>query len=273
MIRPLLVFASTGAVGGNPECAVQAAQAVELLHAASLVHDDIIDESDLRRGWPALHREVGPAAALVLGDYLIMLAFSMLAQAVESQPPQRVARAVGLFAHQAALCCTGELDDLRRGAILDASCEYVSIVRRKTAANFVAAAMLGGLFGGASNGEIENLASYARAFGIVYQVEDDLLDQDFSSERRAEAEALRDFYLRHALDALDPLRPSSHVRALQTLAHETATSMSYGRPESQSYAQEMMLEKKTNEETGRRASVTLGKEVVADVVDRWALSR
>ncbi len=86
MIRPMLVFLSAAAVGGEAIDALPAAEAMEMLHVAALLHDDIIDGAEERRGLPALHQCIGEAATIGVGDYLILKAFDVLARAAENAP-------------------------------------------------------------------------------------------------------------------------------------------------------------------------------------------
>ena len=92
MLRAFLVFASAAAVGGDPAHAVAAAQAIELLHGASLFHDDIIDRASERRGMASLHERLGIGPALVVGDDLLLLAFATLGEARAHHPASRVPR-------------------------------------------------------------------------------------------------------------------------------------------------------------------------------------
>ncbi|TMQ14060.1 MAG: polyprenyl synthetase family protein [Deltaproteobacteria bacterium] len=176
MLRASLVFLACGAVGGDPEEALMAAEAIELLHGASLFHDDLIDEADERRGLPALHRRVGQSAALVLGDYLLVGAFDALCKAHECHPAARMLDAVRTLSQLAQACCRGQLEELDRSDRPVSEESYLSIVRGKTAAPFMAASVLGALLGGGTDEEIENLRAYGLSLGVAFQIYDDLLD-------------------------------------------------------------------------------------------------
>lgn len=171
MLRPLLVFVSASAVGSDPAQAVPAAQALELLHGASLVHDDIIDGAKERRGRAPLHLVVGTGPAVVLGDYLILRSYAVFGKAKSG----RVLEALDVLSRYAEECCRGQLEELISDPTDDEE-SYFSIVRGKTASPFVAAAMVGGILGGGRPEEIEALRTFALNVGIAFQVRDDELD-------------------------------------------------------------------------------------------------
>ncbi len=176
MVRARLALLAAAAVGGDQELALPAAEAVEMLHTASLFHDDIIDEAHERRGRPALHVQAGSNVALVLGDYLLLHAFNILIRAAAVQPEIKVISAVSILSREAEVCCEGQIEELR-ASVDDVSEEvYFSIVRRKTAASFVAAVSLGALFGGGEGAQIDALRQYAQDIGICFQICDDVLD-------------------------------------------------------------------------------------------------
>lgn len=229
LLRPLILFCATGTVGGEPTAVVPAAAAAEILHAASLVHDDIIDGSPIRRGKQALHLEHGADIAVVLGDLLLIRAFTRLTEAVAGQPAQIARRALAVFGEQAALCCAGEIAELQHDSERLSSSTYVSIAGCKTGSQFVAAAALGGLLGGGTDEEIAVLQSYADALGVAFQASDDLDDLAEDSEedrghfsvdpgREAQVRQLRDDYVDSALEALGFLPASRYAAALASLA-------------------------------------------------------
>lgn len=171
MLRALLVFTATSAVGGDPAQAIHGAKALELLHGAALVHDDIIDRARERRGRPALHVLIGTGPALVLGDYLILRSYAVLGQA-ESV---RALEALNALSYYAQECCHGQVEELIP-ATGDPEEGYLSIVRGKTAAQFVAATAIGAILGGGSAAEMNALRAYAFNLGIAFQIRDDELD-------------------------------------------------------------------------------------------------
>jgi geranylgeranyl pyrophosphate synthase len=171
MLRPLLLFVSTSAVGGDPADAVAAAQALELLHAASLIHDDIIDQAPERRGRPALHLRIGIGPAVVLGDYLILRSYTVFGKTKSG----RVLEALGVLSQCAEECCRGQIEELT-SEMDDSEESYFSIVRGKTASQFVAAATVGGILGNGLPDQIAALRAFALNIGISFQIRDDELD-------------------------------------------------------------------------------------------------
>jgi geranylgeranyl pyrophosphate synthase len=172
-LRPILVFLSANFGNEGPPSLVQAAVALELVHAASLIHDDIIDKADLRRGLPALHVTAGPKAATLIGSHLLYVA-SRLVQTLSapSKEVQGVIRAV--FGHAAMHACAGQMRELAHiGDTGIAEDVYRAIVEGKTARLFEVACEVGALLSGAP---VTILASYGRAFGVLYQLVDDTRD-------------------------------------------------------------------------------------------------
>jgi len=172
LTRGLLVLLTGSSVGGEPRDLLPGAEALELLHAASLIHDDLVDGAATRRGVPALHEATGAAVALVLGDYLVLAAFGALTAG--SDDPVRLQAAERLSAY-ACECCLGEADELLADGNTSPE-EYLAIVRAKTAAPFAAAATLGVLLGGGDPGEVEAAHDFGLALGTAFQIRDDVLD-------------------------------------------------------------------------------------------------
>ena len=176
MMRPILVFLSAAAVGGNADDALPAAEAIELLHVAALIHDDIIDCAEERRGLPALHRCIGKAAALVVGDHLILQAFEVVARSVENKNSGRVLRAVRLLSRYAQECCRGQIEELEPASVSSPRKQYFSVVRGKTASQFAAAVTLGAIFGKGRGADRRALRGFGVNAGIAFQIRDDELD-------------------------------------------------------------------------------------------------
>jgi geranylgeranyl diphosphate synthase, type II len=177
-LRPRLVLLASEACGGAAEAALPAAVAVEMVHAYSLVHDDLpaMDDDDLRRGRPTCHRQFDEATAILTGDALLARAFEVLA--TEIQPPERAAAccaALGAAAGAEALV-GGQADDLAAQFRHLGVERLQSIHRRKTGALFRASLQLGGIAAGASAEQLASLAAYADRLGLAFQIVDDLLD-------------------------------------------------------------------------------------------------
>lgn len=193
-LRPLVVLMAAEACGGQIEAAVPAACAVEMVHAYSLIHDDLpaMDNDDLRRGRPTNHVVFGEAMAILAGDALLSLAFEVLAR--DMRPAATAAACCGVLAQAAGRSCLvgGQAADLEAERATNAagmpqealfsggegSCLALleGIHRRKTGALFVASLRLGGLAAAASDGQHAALEAYGRRLGLAFQICDDLLD-------------------------------------------------------------------------------------------------
>lgn len=176
MLRALLVFVAGSATGNEPRSMTMVAAAIELLHGASLIHDDIADEADERRGLLALHRQVGIGPAVVLGDYLILRSFAILQESESAFEPCDMLAALHTLNECAQACCLGEIRELLPSGRLDPEENYLAIVRGKTASQFAAATTLPVIVGGGDGHTIEAMRTYGLHLGIAFQIHDDLLD-------------------------------------------------------------------------------------------------
>ncbi|BFU90477.1 MAG: octaprenyl diphosphate synthase [Nitrospira sp.] len=176
MLRALLVFVAASAVGNEPRNMTMVAAAIELLHGASLIHDDIADEADERRGLPALHRQVGIGPAIVLGDYLILRSFAVLRESESAFESCNVLAALHMLNDYARACCMGEIRELLPSDQSDPEENYLAIVRGKTASQFAAATTLPVIVSGGDVHAIEAMRIYGLHLGIAFQIHDDLLD-------------------------------------------------------------------------------------------------
>ncbi len=179
-LRPLLVLASSAAVGGSAAAALRAACAVELIHAYSLVHDDMpcMDNDVLRRGKPTVHVRYGEAQALLAGDALQALAFELLVPDDGSIEPTMAALLCRLLARSAGSSgmAGGQAVDLASvGLALDQR-ELEAMHRQKTGALLQASVMMGAATGQASTQALTQLAQYGASLGLAFQVVDDILD-------------------------------------------------------------------------------------------------
>jgi farnesyl diphosphate synthase len=186
-LRPLLVMASCAALEGDSAAALRAAVAVELIHAYSLVHDDMpcMDNDVLRRGKPTVHVRFGEAQAMLAGDAMQALAFEVLTPETGMAPALQ-ARLVGLLARAAGHTgmAGGQAIDLASiGRTLDEGA-LRDMHRRKTGALLQASVMMGAACGGvdAAGPTWAALADYGAAVGLAFQVVDDILDVTQESE-------------------------------------------------------------------------------------------
>ena len=178
-LRPLLVRAASEAVGGQPDAALRAAVAVELIHAYSLVHDDMpcMDNDVLRRGKPTVHVQFGEAGAMLAGDAMQALAFEVLTPD-EGLAPALQARLCSLLARAAghAGMAGGQAIDLAStGKPLDEVC-LRDMHRRKTGALLQASVLMGAATGPCPPAAWTALSDFGAALGLAFQVVDDILD-------------------------------------------------------------------------------------------------
>jgi farnesyl diphosphate synthase len=184
-LRPLLVLASCAAVGGERFAAIRAACAVELIHAYSLVHDDMpcMDDDVMRRGKPTTHVAFGEAQAMLAGDAMQALAFEVLTPGTGIAPALQ-ARLCSLLARSAGHdgMAGGQAIDLASiGKQLD-ECTLRDMHRRKTGVLLQASVMMGAACGPASAQATKSLSDYGAALGLAFQVVDDILDVTQASE-------------------------------------------------------------------------------------------
>jgi geranylgeranyl diphosphate synthase type II len=189
-LRPVLALAACEAVGGPLEAALGFACALEMIHTYSLIHDDLpcMDDDDLRRGRPTNHRIYGDALATLAGDALLTDAFWMLARSAVSTagvPPAALLATVAELAEaagSAGMVAGQAIDLLGEGRSLTIEqLEYLH--RRKTGALFIAAVRGGARLGGAGEDQLQALEAYARALGLAFQVIDDILDVEATTEQ------------------------------------------------------------------------------------------
>ncbi len=179
-LRPLLVMAGCAAVAGNGQAALRAACAVELIHAYSLVHDDMpcMDNDVLRRGKPTVHVRFGEAQALLAGDALQALAFELLTPDDGSVDSQTQARLCRMLAQAAGFqgMAGGQAIDLASVGLPLTSGQLHEMHRLKTGALLQASVMMGAACGAPSVQAQKALSDYGAAMGLAFQVVDDILD-------------------------------------------------------------------------------------------------
>src|SRR3989440_8572147 len=174
--RPLLVVLSAEALGGNPEEALEAAAAIEIIHAATLVFDDMIDKDQVRRGAPTIHMAFSNEKALTSGLFLASKGVQLLSNYKNSE----VMRMIG-----------SSLVDVSKGELLDvlsdrsaSVSECIAIADLKTASLFASAAGIGAAVAGVEGKDLVGMQKYGRASGMAFQIRDDMLDfEDGSAEQ------------------------------------------------------------------------------------------
>jgi len=168
-LRPALLLLACGAVGNKSEARLPLAAVIEFIHTATLLHDDVVDASDLRRGRTTANAAFGNAAAVLVGDFLYSRAFQMMVEIDDMRVMQVLSEATNTIAAGEVLQLMGshdpEVDEAR----------YLEVIRRKTAKLFEAAARLGGVLSREILFE-DKLAEYGRRVGTAFQLVDDVLD-------------------------------------------------------------------------------------------------
>ncbi len=174
-IRPVLLLLSSKLMGYSGRWATQLGAVVEIIHTATLVHDDIIDEAQTRRGRPAANTQWGNSKCVLAGDWLYMQAFKIAIQ-------QRNFRVLDILIDLTQQMVEGELLQIEKLGKAISQQEHLDLIFRKTACLFSTCMQLGGILGGTSEEEVARLGSYGRNVGMAFQIVDDVLDLTASEE-------------------------------------------------------------------------------------------
>ena len=171
-LRPALLLLMCGALGYKGTQHFNLAAVVEFIHTATLLHDDVVDDSTLRRGRPTANESFGNPASVLVGDFLYSRAFQMMVQTQNMRVMEILAEATNIIAE-------GEVQQLMN--MHDASLDeagYLKVIRSKTAKLFEASARLGAILTNCPQATEESCATYGRSLGTAFQVIDDVLDYD-----------------------------------------------------------------------------------------------
>lgn len=171
-LRPVLVFLCAEALSKRAftDTTVSLAATIELIHTATLLHDDVVDESDLRRGRPTANAEFGNAASVLVGDFLYSRAFQVMVATQNLRVLEIVSEATNRIAE-------GEVMQLMAiGNLSLTQADYMNVIEAKTAKLFEAAGALGAIAAGGGEDEQKTMATYARELGVAFQIADDVLD-------------------------------------------------------------------------------------------------
>jgi octaprenyl-diphosphate synthase len=175
-LRPLITVAAARLVGDRGENALKLAAAVEFIHTATLLHDDVVDSSQLRRGKVAAHLIWGAPSSVLVGDFLFARAFELMVETGAMPALEILARASRVIAE-------GEVLQLTRAHDLNLSqATYLEIINAKTAELFAAAAEAGAVSGGANQAQAAALRAYGQNLGLAFQLADDALDYGGATE-------------------------------------------------------------------------------------------
>ncbi|MCB0502642.1 MAG: polyprenyl synthetase family protein [Bacteroidetes bacterium] len=172
-LRPTLVLMACDLFGGVIEKALPAALTIEFFHSFSLIHDDIIDEAEIRRGQPTVHKKYNTNDAILSGDVLLIYAYKYLTTYDASLQKQLITD----LTETAIEVCEGQSMDTSfesRNDVLEA--EYIEMIRLKTAVLLAASLRMGAIIGGAGKEETDLLYAYGENLGVAFQIQDDILD-------------------------------------------------------------------------------------------------
>jgi octaprenyl-diphosphate synthase len=216
-IRPALLLLSSKLFNYEGRGAIRLGAVVEIIHTATLVHDDIIDEAQTRRGRPAANTQWGNSKCVLAGDWLYMQAFRVAVQ-------ERNFRILDALIELTQQMVEGELLQMEKLGKLISLDEYFDLIFRKTACLFSVCMRMGGILGGASPEQEESLACYGRDLGMAFQIVDDVLDLTASESMLGKpvASDLREGKVTMAvIHALERCTPPER-EAIQTVLRERA---------------------------------------------------
>lgn len=186
-LRPALCFAAADAIGNSNSNTAKVAAAVEMIHAYSLIHDDLpaMDNDDLRRGKPTCHIQFDEATAILAGDALQSLAFQQLTELTDmaSDSLVELMSILATYSGCSGMAAGQAIDLAATGQTLDID-QLDTMHRHKTGALIEASVMMGAITaGGASQAQLSALRDFAHAIGLAFQVQDDILDVESSTEQ------------------------------------------------------------------------------------------
>lgn len=178
MLRPSLTLITSEAVGGSKSSTVQTAAAIELIHTFSLIHDDIMDKDDMRRGKPSVHKVWGEPLAILAGDTLFSKAFEMIITSKgENLNFEQINKTLATVADSCVKICEGQASDMSfEGDFTVKEDAYLDMIFKKTGALIATATKSGAIMGGADQEVIDAMYDYGRLIGLAFQIQDDYLD-------------------------------------------------------------------------------------------------
>jgi geranylgeranyl diphosphate synthase type I len=174
-LRPYMVIRSCQILGGKPSNAMAAASAVEMVHNFTLVHDDIMDNDEMRHGVPTTHRKFGMPIAILAGDVLFSKAFQVISDT--KLDPIATTQLISRLAKACVDVCEGQLLDVKMAEEkkIPTQAEYITMIGKKTAALFDVSCAMGAICATSKDKDISNLSSFGRNLGIAFQITDDLI--------------------------------------------------------------------------------------------------
>lgn len=175
-LRPYLVIKSCQMLGGSVKNALAAASAIEMIHNFTLVHDDIMDNDEVRHGVPTVHTRYGMPLAILAGDVLFSKAFQTISIS-NVRNPAVSSKLVERLADACVDVCEGQVLDIKmaEGKKIPQRSDYIMMVEKKTSALFEVSCAMGAICAERTGKDIENLASFGRNLGVAFQITDDLI--------------------------------------------------------------------------------------------------
>ncbi len=227
-IRPVLAIAAARAVTDSPEGVEHAAATLELVHTYSLVHDDLpaLDNDDLRRGRPTCHKVFGDAIAILAGDALLTLSFEVLSRlpAIGAERRIRLVEELSRAAGTVGGMIGGQVNDIEGERQKPTAALLDSIHRAKTGALLRASVRMGAIYAGGSEQQIGALSDYGEHIGLAFQIIDDVLDVEESSEALGKTAGKDEAQQKITFPAVYGLRRSHEMAEKERLAAHQALS-------------------------------------------------
>lgn len=174
-LRPYMVMKSCEMLGGNTKNAINAASAIEMVHNFTLVHDDIMDNDEMRHGVTTVHKKFGMPIAILAGDVLFSKAYQVVSST--NLPSNSVIELVSRLAKSCVDVCEGQLMDISmaNSEKIPSQSQYIKMIEKKTAALFEVSCAMGAICANAKRKEVSNLSSFGKNLGIAFQITDDLI--------------------------------------------------------------------------------------------------
>ena len=174
-LRPFMVMKSCQILGGKISDSLPAASAVEMIHNFTLVHDDIMDNDEMRHGVPTVHKKFGLPVAILAGDVLFSKAYQILSDS--KLPTKQVNDLVSRLAKACVDVCEGQILDIKMAEAkkIPSQADYIKMIEKKTAALFDVSCSMGAICAKAKQSDIAKLSSFGKNLGIAFQITDDLI--------------------------------------------------------------------------------------------------
>lgn len=174
-LRPYMVMKSCEMLGGKTRNAISAASAIEMVHNFTLVHDDIMDNDEVRHGVTTVHKKFGMPIAILAGDVLFSKAYQVVSST--TLPSDSVIKLVSRLAKSCVDVCEGQLLDIRmaKSEKIPSQSQYIKMIEKKTAALFEVSCAMGAICANGKQKDVSNLSRFGKSLGIAFQITDDLI--------------------------------------------------------------------------------------------------